>query len=107
VQCHTSTSTIWDDRDRISLEQPLIRGPHGHRGQDLAAHRQGQPVEVVLSAPSIYLEKNYNSGGVVASETGKDARTGRWTSLMPPSWQTTRSLTRLLRPTLTARCVAR
>ncbi|HJX29294.1 MAG TPA: CocE/NonD family hydrolase, partial [Thermoanaerobaculia bacterium] len=34
---------------------------------------------VVLSPNSIYLEKNYNGGGVVAAESGKDARTARIT----------------------------
>ena len=30
---------------------------------------------VVAPLNSLYVEKNYNSGGVVADETGKDART--------------------------------
>lgn len=34
---------------------------------------------VVLSPNSIYLEKNYNSGGVVAEESGEDARTAQIT----------------------------
>jgi putative CocE/NonD family hydrolase len=37
---------------------------------------KGSRLRVVISSPnSIYLEKNYNSGGVVAEETAKDART--------------------------------
>lgn len=34
---------------------------------------------VVLSPNSIYIEKNYNGGGVVAAESAKDARTARIT----------------------------
>ena len=34
---------------------------------------------VVRSINSISVEKNYNSGGVVAAETGKDARTAHIT----------------------------
>jgi hypothetical protein len=35
---------------------------------------------LVLNSPnSIYQEKNYNSGGVVAEESGKDARTAHIT----------------------------
>ena len=37
---------------------------------------QGSRLRLVVSCPnSIHLEKNYNSGGVVADETAKDART--------------------------------
>jgi len=37
---------------------------------------QGSRLRLVLNCPnSIYVEKNYNSGGVVAEETAKDART--------------------------------
>jgi uncharacterized protein len=37
---------------------------------------KGSRLRLVLSCPnSIYLEKNYNGGGVVADETAKDART--------------------------------
>src|SRR5438309_4214411 len=37
---------------------------------------KGSRLRLVISAPnSIYFEKNYNSGGVVANETAKDART--------------------------------
>jgi len=37
---------------------------------------KGSRLRLVISAPnSIYFEKNYNSGGVVANETSKDART--------------------------------
>ena len=36
---------------------------------------QGSRLRLVLNCPNtIYLEKNYNSGGVVANESGKDAR---------------------------------
>jgi predicted acyl esterase len=37
---------------------------------------KGSRLRLVVSAPnSIYFEKNYNSGGVVANETATDART--------------------------------
>src|SRR5438552_9080922 len=37
---------------------------------------KGSRLRLVISAPnSIYFEKNYNSGGVVANETAKDAHT--------------------------------
>ena len=37
---------------------------------------RGSRLRLVISCPNtIYLEKNYNSGGVVAEESGKDART--------------------------------
>jgi hypothetical protein len=37
---------------------------------------KGSRLRLVISAPnSIYFEKNYNSGGMVANETAKDART--------------------------------
>jgi putative CocE/NonD family hydrolase len=37
---------------------------------------KGSRLRLVISSPnSIYVEKNYNSGGVVANESGKDART--------------------------------
>lgn len=36
---------------------------------------QGSRLRVFISSPnSIYLEKNYNSGGIVANEAGADAR---------------------------------
>src|SRR5205814_7474457 len=36
---------------------------------------KGSRLRLIVSAPnSIYFEKNYNSGGVVANETAKDAR---------------------------------
>lgn len=41
---------------------------------------QGSRLRLVLNSPnSIYLEKNYNSGGVVAEESGKDAHTAHIT----------------------------
>ena len=41
---------------------------------------KGSRLRLVLTCPnSIYLEKNYNSGGVVAEETSKDARTAHVT----------------------------
>jgi hypothetical protein len=39
---------------------------------------KGSRLRLVVSAPnSINFEKNYNSGGVVANETAKDARAAR------------------------------
>ncbi|MGC1224329.1 MAG: CocE/NonD family hydrolase, partial [Candidatus Sulfotelmatobacter sp.] len=41
---------------------------------------KGSRLRLVLTSPnSIYMEKNYNSGGVVAEESGKDARTAHVT----------------------------
>jgi uncharacterized protein len=41
---------------------------------------KGSRLRLVLNCPNtIYLEKNYNSGGVVAEETAKDARTAHVT----------------------------
>jgi len=41
---------------------------------------KGSRLRLVISSPnSIYVEKNYNSGGVVANESGKDARTAHVT----------------------------
>ena len=34
---------------------------------------------LIKSPNSIYIQKNYNSGGVVAEESGKDARTAHIT----------------------------
>ena len=41
---------------------------------------KGSRLRLVLTCPNtIYLEKNYNNGGVVAEETAKDARTAHVT----------------------------
>jgi uncharacterized protein len=41
---------------------------------------KGSRLRLVISSPnSIYIQKNYNSGGVVAEESGKDARTAHIT----------------------------
>ncbi|HTA74379.1 MAG TPA: CocE/NonD family hydrolase, partial [Gemmatimonadaceae bacterium] len=41
---------------------------------------KGSRLRLVISSPnSIYVEKNYHSGGVVANESGKDARTAHIT----------------------------
>jgi putative CocE/NonD family hydrolase len=41
---------------------------------------KGSRLRLVLNSPnSIYVEKNYNSGGIVADESGKDARTAHIT----------------------------
>jgi hypothetical protein len=51
---------------------------------------RGSRLRLVLNCPnSILLEKNYNSGGVVAGETAKDARTAHITvyhDAAHPSW---------------------
>ena len=42
--------------------------------------KKGSRLRLVISCPnSIYVEKNYNSGGAVENETGKDARTAHLT----------------------------
>ena len=47
---------------------------------------KGSRLRLVISCPnSIYVEKNYNSGGVVADETAKDARTAQPSPRMPTS----------------------
>jgi len=47
---------------------------------------KGSRLRLVLSCPNtIQLEKNYNSGGVVAEESGKDARTAHITIYHDPS----------------------
>jgi len=41
---------------------------------------KGSRLRLVISCPNtIYLEKNYNAGGVVAEESGKEARTAHIT----------------------------
>jgi predicted acyl esterase len=54
----------------------------------------GSRIRLLITSPnSIQFEKNYNSGGVVAKETAKDARTasiklhhepGKWSTLELP-----------------------
>ncbi len=47
---------------------------------------KGSRLRLVLNCPNtIYLEKNYNSGGVVAEETAKDARTAHVTVYHDPA----------------------
>ncbi len=47
---------------------------------------KGSRLRLILSCPNtIQLEKNYNSGGVVAEESGKDARTAHVTVYHDPS----------------------
>jgi predicted acyl esterase len=42
--------------------------------------KKGSRLRLVINCPnSIYVQKNYNSGGVVADESGKDARTAHIT----------------------------
>ena len=53
----------------------------------------GSRIRLVVSSPnSIQFEKNYNSGGVVAKETAKDARTARVKLLHEPGHYSTLSL---------------
>ena len=46
---------------------------------------KGSRLRLIISCPNtIYLEKNYNAGGVVAEETGEDARTAHITLYHDP-----------------------
>ena len=46
---------------------------------------RGSRLRLLISSPnSIYLQKNYNAGGVVAFESGKDARSARVTLFHDP-----------------------
>ena len=52
---------------------------------------KGSRLRLVLTSPnSIYMEKNYNSAGVVAEESGKDAHTAHVTlyhdAITPVRW---------------------
>jgi putative CocE/NonD family hydrolase len=74
-------------RYRESLRQERLVKPgevnrYVFTGFNFVARRlaKGSRLRLVLSSPNtIYWEKNYNSGGVVADETAKDARTAHVT----------------------------
>jgi putative CocE/NonD family hydrolase len=68
-------------RDSLTEEKLVVPGEinrYEFKGFTFFSRRidKGSRLRLVLSCPnSIYLEKNYNSGKVVAEESGKDART--------------------------------
>ena len=74
-------------RESLERETPVVPGKaerYDFTGFSWFARRlaKGSRLRlVVASVNSIYLEKNYNSGGVVADETAKDARTAHVTLL--------------------------
>jgi putative CocE/NonD family hydrolase len=80
-------SDVMRARYRESLRQERLVKPgevnrYRFTGFNTFARRlaKGSRLRLVLRSPNtIYLEKNYNSGGVVADETAKDARTARVT----------------------------
>jgi putative CocE/NonD family hydrolase len=81
------TSAMMRARHRDSMsEEKLVKPgeivPYVFNGFAFFSRQiaKGSRLRLVLSCPnSIYLEKNYNSGGVVADETAKDARTAHIT----------------------------
>ncbi len=87
VQPDGTTIALWSDlrrlRYRESPRQEKLVGPGEVVRCDFApgyfvARRlmKGSRLRLVVTSPnSIQLEKNYNSDGVVANETSKDART--------------------------------
>ena len=72
-------------RDSLTQAKPVKQGEiqeYVFDGFTFFSRRiaKGSRLRLVLTCPnSIYLEKNYNSGGVVAEETAKDARTAKVT----------------------------
>jgi hypothetical protein len=74
-------------RYRESLERETLVPPGKILRYDFNGFRwfsrqvsKGSRLRLVISCPNtIFLQKNYNSGGVVANETAKDARTARVT----------------------------
>ena len=87
IQPDGTSIALWDDvrrlRYRESLRQEKLVKPGEIVKCDFnpglfVARRlmKGSRLRLVISSPnSIFLQKNYNSGGVVAEETAKDART--------------------------------
>jgi putative CocE/NonD family hydrolase len=81
------TGDVLRARYRESLRQERLVKPgevnrYVFTGFNYVARRlaKGSRLRLVLSSPNtIYLEKNYNSGGVIADETAKDARTAHVT----------------------------
>jgi hypothetical protein len=72
-------------RESVRYEKLAVPGEvacYGFDGFTFFARRiaKGSRLRLVLNSPnSIYLQKNYNSGGVVSNETGADARTAHVT----------------------------
>lgn len=96
IDFRVTVSEILRDGSSIALTQDLLRARYREslRQEKLVAVDEinryefdgftffsrriakGSRLRLLISSPnSIYLEKNYNSGGVVANESGKDART--------------------------------
>ena len=87
IQPDGTSIALWSDlrrlRYRESLRQEKLVNPGEIVRCDFApglfvARRlmKGSRIRLVISSPnSIFLQKNYNSGGIVAEETAKDART--------------------------------
>jgi putative CocE/NonD family hydrolase len=81
------TSDVLRARYRESLREAHLVKPgdvnrYEFRGFNTFSRRlaKGSRLRLVLRSPNtIYLEKNYNSGGAVAEETAKDARTAHVT----------------------------
>jgi putative CocE/NonD family hydrolase len=79
----TLTGDMLRARYRESLRQEKLVSPGEVNPYDFTGFTwfsrrisKGSRLRLVLSSPnSIQLEKNYNSGGIVAGESGKDART--------------------------------
>ncbi|MEP7071378.1 MAG: CocE/NonD family hydrolase, partial [Verrucomicrobiota bacterium] len=87
VQPDGTTVILWSDHRRLRYRESLREGKLVTPGEvvrcDFApglfvARRlsKGGRLRLIVTSPnSIYLEKNYNSGGVAADATSKDART--------------------------------
>ncbi|MBV9007773.1 MAG: CocE/NonD family hydrolase [Verrucomicrobia bacterium] len=87
IQPDGTSIALWSDLRRLRYrdsvrEQKLVQPGEAVRcdfAPGLFVARKlatGSRLRLVVTAPnSIYLEKNYNAGGVVADETAKDART--------------------------------
>jgi putative CocE/NonD family hydrolase len=81
------TGDLLRARYRESLEREKLVEPGKVERYDFTAFpwfsrriSKGSRLRLVVSSPnSVFLEKNYNAGGVVADESGKDARTAHIT----------------------------
>jgi predicted acyl esterase len=87
IQPDGTSIALWSDMRRLRYRASLRDGKLVKPGEIVkcdfnpglfVAHRimKGSRLRLVVSSPnSIFVQKNYNSGGVVADETAKDART--------------------------------
>jgi putative CocE/NonD family hydrolase len=87
IQPDGTSIALWNDVRRLRYRESLRQEKLVHPGEIVkcdfnpglfVARRimKGSRLRLVISSPnSIFLQKNYNSGGIVAEETGKDART--------------------------------